>query len=111
MSARSGARAPIIGFEPFPVPARQNPRVLDLRSHYPRTAAMEEPFEFLFGASGRINRDKYWLSLLRYSIAGLLAAVILFTAAGIAAPLFIIMVVLVFPVADVGSCHHHRAAA
>ena len=57
---------------------------------------MEELFEFLFGASGRINRAKYWLSLLKYTIAGLLAAVILFTAAGIAAPLFIIMVVLVF---------------
>jgi uncharacterized membrane protein YhaH (DUF805 family) len=50
----------------------------------------------LFGASGRINRAKYRLSLLKYIIAGLLAAVILFTAAGIAAPLFIIMVLLVF---------------
>ena len=57
---------------------------------------MEELFEFLFGASGRINRAKYWLSLLKYTIAGLLAAVILFTAAGIAAPLFIIMVVFLF---------------
>jgi uncharacterized membrane protein YhaH (DUF805 family) len=57
---------------------------------------MEDLFEFLFSASGRINRAEYWLSLLKYSIAGLLAAVILFTAAGIAAPLFIIMVVLVF---------------
>lgn len=55
---------------------------------------MEDLFEFLFGASGRINRAKYWLSLLKYCIAGLLAAVILFTAAGIAAPLFIIMVFL-----------------
>jgi uncharacterized membrane protein YhaH (DUF805 family) len=58
---------------------------------------MEELFEFLFGAGGRINRAEYWLSLLKYSIAGLLAAVILFTAAGIAAPLFIIMVVLLAP--------------
>jgi hypothetical protein len=57
---------------------------------------MEELFEFLFSANGRIHRAKCWLSLLKYSIAGLLAAVILFTAAGIAAPLFIIMVVLVF---------------
>jgi uncharacterized membrane protein YhaH (DUF805 family) len=56
---------------------------------------MEELFEFLFGASGRINRAKYWVSLLKYIFAGLLAAVILFTAAGIAAPLFIFMVVVV----------------
>jgi uncharacterized membrane protein YhaH (DUF805 family) len=55
---------------------------------------MENFFEFMFGASRRINRAKYWVSLLRYSLAGLLGAVILFTAAGIAAPLFIIMVVL-----------------
>jgi uncharacterized membrane protein YhaH (DUF805 family) len=57
---------------------------------------MEDLFEFLFGASGRINRAKYWRSLLTFSVAGLFAAVILFTAAGIAAPLFIIMVVVVF---------------
>jgi uncharacterized membrane protein YhaH (DUF805 family) len=56
---------------------------------------VEDLFEFLFDSSGRINRAKYWISLLKYGIAGLLAAVILFTAAGIAAPLFIIMVVLV----------------
>jgi uncharacterized membrane protein YhaH (DUF805 family) len=56
---------------------------------------MEDLFEFLFGASGRINRAKYWRSFLIYIVAGLLAAVMLFTAAGIAAPLFIIMVVLV----------------
>jgi hypothetical protein len=36
-----------------------------------------------------------WRSFLIFLVAGLLAAVILFTAAGIAAPLFIIMVVLV----------------
>ena len=57
---------------------------------------MEDLFEFLFGASGRIKRAKYWRSVVLFSVAGLLAAVILFTAAGIAAPLFIIMVVLVF---------------
>ena len=57
---------------------------------------MEDLFEFLFGASGRINRAKYWRSFLIYIVAGLLAAVILLTAAGIAAPLFIIMIVLVF---------------
>jgi uncharacterized membrane protein YhaH (DUF805 family) len=55
---------------------------------------MEDFFEFMFGASGRINRAKYWRSFLIYLFAGLLAAVILFTAAG-AAPLFIIMVVIV----------------
>jgi uncharacterized membrane protein YhaH (DUF805 family) len=56
---------------------------------------MEGLFEFLFGASGRINRAKYWRSVLVYAGAGLMTAVILFTAAGLAAPLFIIMVVLV----------------
>ena len=56
---------------------------------------MEDLFEFLFGASGRINRAKYWRSTLLFTVAGLMAAVILFTAAGIAAPLFIIMVVIV----------------
>jgi uncharacterized membrane protein YhaH (DUF805 family) len=55
---------------------------------------MEDFFEFMFGASGRINRAKYWVSVFKYSLAGLLVAVILFTAAGIAAPLFIIVVVL-----------------
>jgi uncharacterized membrane protein YhaH (DUF805 family) len=55
---------------------------------------MEDFFEFMFGASGRINRAKYWVSVFKYSLAGLLVVVILFTAAGIAAPLFIIMVVL-----------------
>jgi uncharacterized membrane protein YhaH (DUF805 family) len=56
---------------------------------------MEDLFEFLFGASGRINRAKYWRSTLLFTVAGLMAAVVLFTAAGIAAPLFVIMVVLV----------------
>jgi uncharacterized membrane protein YhaH (DUF805 family) len=56
---------------------------------------MEELFEFLFGASGRINRAKYWRSVLIFIVAGLMTAVILLTAAGIAAPFFIIMVVLV----------------
>lgn len=57
---------------------------------------MEGLFEFMFGASGRINRAKYWRSVVLFGVAGLLAAVILFTAAGIAAPLFMIMVVLIF---------------
>jgi uncharacterized membrane protein YhaH (DUF805 family) len=56
---------------------------------------MEELFEFLFGASGRINRAKYWRSVLIFIGAGLMTAVILFTAAGIAAPLFIITVIVV----------------
>jgi uncharacterized membrane protein YhaH (DUF805 family) len=56
---------------------------------------VEELFEFLFGASGRINRAKYWRSVLIYIGAGLMTAVILFTAAGIAAPLFVIAIVVV----------------
>jgi uncharacterized membrane protein YhaH (DUF805 family) len=61
-----------------------------------RWNAMEELFEFLFGASGRINRAKYWRSLLIFCGAGLLVGVILLTAAGLAAPLFILMLVIVF---------------
>jgi uncharacterized membrane protein YhaH (DUF805 family) len=61
-----------------------------------RWNAMEELFEFLFGASGRINRAKYWRSVLVFCGAGLLVGVILFTAAGLAAPLFILMLVIVF---------------
>jgi uncharacterized membrane protein YhaH (DUF805 family) len=56
---------------------------------------MEELFEFLFGASGRINRAKYWRSLLIFCGAGLLVGVILLSAAG-PAPLFILMLVIVF---------------
>jgi len=56
---------------------------------------MEDLLEFLFGASGRINRTKYWRSALLFTVTGLMVAVILFTAAGIAAPLFIFMLVLV----------------
>lgn len=56
---------------------------------------MEELFEFLFGASGRISRAKYWRSVLIYIGGGLMTAVILFTAAGIAAPLFVVLVVVV----------------
>ena len=57
---------------------------------------MEELFEFLFGASGRINWAKYWRSLLIFCSAGLLVGVILLTAAGLAAPLFIRMLTIVF---------------
>src|SRR5665213_4005518 len=56
---------------------------------------MEDLFEFLFGASGRINRARYWRSVLIFIVAGLMTAVVLFTAAGIAAPLFILMIVVV----------------
>ena len=73
---------------------------------------MEDLFEFLFNATGRINRAKYWRSLIVFSVAGLLAAVILFTAAGIAAPLFIIMLLVVFiPWLMWGLSHPHRATA
>jgi uncharacterized membrane protein YhaH (DUF805 family) len=57
---------------------------------------VEDPLEFMFGASGRINRAKYWRSLLILGVAGLCTAIILFTAAGLAAPLFIIMLAVVF---------------
>jgi uncharacterized membrane protein YhaH (DUF805 family) len=57
---------------------------------------MEDLLEFLFGASGRINRAKYWCSLLILGVAGMFVGVILLTAASIAAPIFIIMVVVVF---------------
>ena len=56
---------------------------------------MEELVEFLFGASGRIGRAKYWRSVLIYIGGGLMTAVILFTAAGIAAPLLVVMVIVV----------------
>ena len=56
---------------------------------------MEQLFEFMLGASGRINRAKYWKSILIYCFAGLLVGVILMTAAGLAAPLFIIALVVV----------------
>jgi hypothetical protein len=52
--------------------------------HFACRGTMEDRFEFLFGASGRINRARYWRSTLLFIVAGLMAA-----------PLFIIMVVLV----------------
>jgi uncharacterized membrane protein YhaH (DUF805 family) len=57
---------------------------------------MEELFAFMFGASGRINRAEYWRSLIVFCVAGLFAAVILLIAAGLAAPLFILALVVVF---------------
>ena len=56
---------------------------------------MENLLEFMFGASGRINRAEYWLSIFKFAVAGLFAAVILATEAGIATPLLIIAIVLV----------------
>jgi len=56
---------------------------------------MEELLEFLFGAGGRIGRARYWRSMAIFGVAGLFAAVILLTAAGLAAPLFILVVVLI----------------
>jgi uncharacterized membrane protein YhaH (DUF805 family) len=50
----------------------------------------------MFGASRRINRAKYWKSLLILCVAGLLVGVILLTAAGLAGPLFIIAIVIFF---------------
>jgi uncharacterized membrane protein YhaH (DUF805 family) len=67
-----------------------------LPASYACRGTMEDLFQFLFGVSGRINRAKYWRSVLFFILAGLMTAVILFTAASIAAPLFIIMVVLIF---------------
>jgi uncharacterized membrane protein YhaH (DUF805 family) len=57
---------------------------------------MEDLFEFMFSASGRINRATYWRSLVVFGVAGLFAAVLLLTAASLAAPLFIVTVVVVF---------------
>jgi uncharacterized membrane protein YhaH (DUF805 family) len=61
-----------------------------------RRGSIEDLLEFLFNATGRINRAKYWRSLIVFSVAGLFAAIVLFTAAGIAAPLFIVMLLVVF---------------
>jgi uncharacterized membrane protein YhaH (DUF805 family) len=64
-------------------------------AHWRARGTIEDLLEFLFGASGRINRAKYWRSALLFTVTGLMVAVILFTAAGIAAPLFVVMLVLV----------------
>src|SRR5882757_8689039 len=57
---------------------------------------MEQFFEFMFGASDRISRARYWKSLLILCVAGLLVSVVLLTAAGLAAPFFIIAAVIFF---------------
>jgi uncharacterized membrane protein YhaH (DUF805 family) len=58
---------------------------------------MEELFEFLFGASGRIDRAKYRRSLLVFCGTGLLVGVILLTAAGLAALLFLMLAIVFIP--------------
>jgi uncharacterized membrane protein YhaH (DUF805 family) len=66
---------------------------------------MEGPFEFLFGAKGRINRAQYWRSLVMFSVAGL------FAATAIATPIFIVMVILAFiPWLMWGLRYPHRTA-
>ncbi len=90
----------ITGYEPAADRLNPSPPFRDLLAAgaagaFARWDEMEFLFEFMFGASGRINRAKYWRSVLIYICAGLMAAVILATAAGIAAPLFIIMAVVV----------------
>jgi uncharacterized membrane protein YhaH (DUF805 family) len=57
---------------------------------------MEDLFEFMFGASGRINRATYWRSLVVFGIAGLFAGIILLTTASLAASLFIVTVAVIF---------------
>jgi uncharacterized membrane protein YhaH (DUF805 family) len=84
-----------VRLEPISVSGRHI-SVCRVRGAFSMQVGMQDFFEFMFGASGRINRAKYWLSLFKFSIAGLLAAVVLFTAAGLAAPLFVIMVIIVF---------------
>ena len=56
---------------------------------------MEDLFGFLFNATGRVNRAK--ILALAYALwrCGLPLAVILFAAAGIAAPVFAVMLVVV----------------
>jgi uncharacterized membrane protein YhaH (DUF805 family) len=51
---------------------------------------------FYSAPAGRVNRAKYWRAVLRFCIAGLMVAVILFTAASIAPPIFVAMVALIF---------------
>jgi hypothetical protein len=59
----------------------------------------------------RVNRAQYWRSLVIFSVVGLFAAVILFAAAAIAAPRFIVMVILVFsPWLMWGLRYPHRTA-
>jgi hypothetical protein len=73
---------------------------------------MEDLFEFLFGVSGRINRAKYWRSVVLFGVAGLLAAVILFTPpASPRAALHHHGRPRLCPLTALGVLHHHRAVA
>lgn len=67
-----------------------------LPAHLHARDIMEDLFEFLFGASGRTNRTKCWRSHFIFGGAGLLVGIVLLTAADLAAPLFIIMLLVVF---------------
>ena len=51
-------------------------------------------FEFMFGASGRIKRARYWKSLLILGVTELLVSVVPLTAAGLATPLLIVAIVI-----------------
>jgi uncharacterized membrane protein YhaH (DUF805 family) len=56
---------------------------------------MEDLFESCSARAGR-NRATYWRSLVVFGVAGLVAAVLLLSAASLAAPRFIVTVVVVF---------------
>jgi uncharacterized membrane protein YhaH (DUF805 family) len=86
---------PICVLNPYPL-ANDSLPCRGFTEAFVRRYVMEELFQFLFGASGRINRARYWRSLFAFGVGGLLTAVILLTAAGLAAPLFVILFVLVF---------------
>jgi uncharacterized membrane protein YhaH (DUF805 family) len=90
------AAVPTSGLEPAAASSRHTPVHRGLVGAFAPWNVMQDLFEFMFGASGRINRAKYWRSLLIFCGAGLLVGVILLTAAGLAAPLFVLMFVIVF---------------
>jgi uncharacterized membrane protein YhaH (DUF805 family) len=48
-------------------------------SKTPTEPAAVDLFQLLFGFSGRINRAKYWLAVVIYSVAVLIVPVILFS--------------------------------
>jgi uncharacterized membrane protein YhaH (DUF805 family) len=70
---------------------------------------MEYLFEFLFNATGRTRRARYWRSLVIFGIAGLFVLVILFTAGDASARHH--AGGALYPMADVGICHPHRTIA
>jgi uncharacterized membrane protein YhaH (DUF805 family) len=97
----SAGNTDLIGvLNPYPIEPRSNGKrqtsVLGLAGAFLCRGTMEGLFEFMFGASGRINQAKYRRSFLAYSVGGILIAFILSTAAGIAAPPFIVLLVIIF---------------